>query len=100
MVLLLSLSLSMLPLQYFVSSDVGGGKQQWYGFHKEPADGSDPPGKTRKSRLLEIFGHWCSDVTDLIKATPEADILRRDINDRWGRDTQPQRPAAFALYVH
>lgn len=23
-----------------------------------------------------------SDVTDLIKATPEADILRRDINDR------------------
>jgi zeaxanthin epoxidase len=25
--------------QYFVSSDVGGGKQQWYGFHKEPADG-------------------------------------------------------------
>jgi zeaxanthin epoxidase len=65
-----------------VSSDVGGGKQQWYGFHKEPADGSDPPGKTRKARLLEIFGHWCSDVTDLIKATPEADILRRDISDR------------------
>lgn len=26
-------------LQYFVSSDVGGGKQQWYGFHKEPAEG-------------------------------------------------------------
>jgi hypothetical protein len=24
----------------------------------------------------------CSDVTDLIKATPEPDILRRDINDR------------------
>lgn len=24
----------------------------------------------------------CSDVTDLIKATPEADILRRDISDR------------------
>jgi hypothetical protein len=117
-------------LQYFVSSDVGGGKQQWYGFHKEPADGEaegqqqthachlsdtdalvvslsvswlsvspqqgqtaaalfrgwpctqavqvcqyrarwlmsvvpvcsaagqDPPGVTRKERLLEIFGHW------------------------------------------
>lgn len=71
-----------LLLQYFVSSDVGGGKQQWYGFHKEPENGSDPPGKSRKARLLEIFGHWCSDVTDLIKATPEADILRRDISDR------------------
>ena len=23
--------------KYFVSSDVGGGKMQWYGFHKEPA---------------------------------------------------------------
>eukprot|EP00775_Hariotina_reticulata_P004395 gene4395-4648_t len=68
--------------QYFVSSDVGGGKQQWYGFHKEPADGADPPNKTRKARLLDIFGHWCDDVTDLIKATPEDDILRRDIYDR------------------
>ena len=27
--------------QYFVSSDVGGGKMQWYGFHKEAA--GDPP---------------------------------------------------------
>lgn len=67
--------------QYFVSSDVGGGKQQWYGFHKEPAGGSDEPG-TRKARLMEIFGHWCDDVTDLIKQTPEEDVLRRDIYDR------------------
>ena len=28
--------------QYFVSSDVGGGKMQWYAFHKEPAGGTDP----------------------------------------------------------
>ncbi|KAF8060065.1 Zeaxanthin epoxidase [Scenedesmus sp. PABB004] len=68
--------------QYFVSSDVGGGKQQWYAFHKEPPGGTDPPGASRKARLLEIFGHWCEDVTDLIKATPEPDILRRDISDR------------------
>ena len=26
--------------KYFVSSDVGGGKMQWYGFHKEPAGAS------------------------------------------------------------
>ena len=72
--------------QYFVSSDVGGGKMQWYAFHKEPRDGvgewrewegwgrrvencfafllnvtpptpADPPGG-RKQRLMEIFGHW------------------------------------------
>lgn len=67
--------------KYFVSSDVGGGKMQWYAFHKEAADGTDEPGQ-RKSRLLQIFGHWCDHVTDLIKATPEDDVLRRDIYDR------------------
>lgn len=67
--------------RYFVSSDVGGGKMQWYGFHKEPAGGSDPPGQ-RKQRLLEIFGDWTHQVTDLIKATPESEILRRDIYER------------------
>ncbi|RYQ80618.1 hypothetical protein Ahy_Scaffold1g106913 isoform H [Arachis hypogaea] len=29
--------------QYFVSSDVGGGKMQWYAFHQEPAGGVDAP---------------------------------------------------------
>ncbi len=67
--------------QYFVSSDVGHGKQQWYAFHCEPAGGKDAEG-TRKSRLLQIFGHWCDDVTDLIRNTPEEDVLRRDIYDR------------------
>jgi hypothetical protein len=28
--------------QYFVSSDVGAGKMQWYAFHKEEAGGTDP----------------------------------------------------------
>ncbi len=41
----------------------------------------------RKARLLEIFGHWNDNVVDLIKATPEEDVLRRDIYDRWGRMT-------------
>lgn len=52
-----------------------------YGFHKEPAGGSDPEGH-KKERLLEIFGDWTDMVTDLIRATPEEDVLRRDIYDR------------------
>lgn len=67
--------------QYFVSSDVGNGKMQWYGFHKEEAGGTDADGQ-RKARLLRIFGHWNDNVVDLIKATPEDDVLRRDIFDR------------------
>ncbi|KAK4801416.1 hypothetical protein SAY86_021903 [Trapa natans] len=75
--------------QYFVSSDVGAGKMQWYAFHKEPPGGVDDPcGK--KERLIEIFGGWCDNVIDLINATDEDMILRRDIYDRtpaftWGR---------------
>ncbi|KAF7009408.1 hypothetical protein CFC21_023948 [Triticum aestivum] len=75
--------------QYFVSSDVGGGKMQWYAFHKEPAGGTDPE-NGKKKRLLEIFSGWCDNVIDLLNATEEEAILRRDIYDRpptinWGK---------------
>ena len=67
--------------QYFVSSDVGDGKMQWYGFHKEAAGGEDAEG-AKKERLLAIFGGWTDQVTDLLRATREDDVLRRDIYDR------------------
>ncbi|POO02807.1 Zeaxanthin epoxidase [Trema orientale] len=75
--------------QYFVSSDVGAGKMQWYAFHKEPPGGVDGP-NGKKERLLKIFEGWCENVTDLIVATEEDVILRRDIYDRtptltWGK---------------
>ncbi|KAK6923042.1 Forkhead-associated (FHA) domain [Dillenia turbinata] len=75
--------------QYFVSSDVGAGKMQWYAFHEEDPGGVDGP-NGKKNRLLEIFGGWCDNVIDLILATDEEAILRRDIYDRtptftWGR---------------
>ncbi|GJN27453.1 hypothetical protein PR202_gb15481 [Eleusine coracana subsp. coracana] len=74
---------------YFVSSDVGGGKMQWYAFHKEAAGGTDPE-NGKKKRLLDIFSGWCDNVIDLINATEEEAILRRDIYDRpptmnWGK---------------
>ncbi|OVA15824.1 Forkhead-associated (FHA) domain [Macleaya cordata] len=75
--------------QYFVSSDVGAGKMQWYAFHNEPAGGVDAP-NGKKKRLLQIFGTWCDNVVDLLNATDEDAILRRDIYDRipiftWGK---------------
>ncbi|KDP31935.1 hypothetical protein JCGZ_12396 [Jatropha curcas] len=75
--------------QYFVSSDVGAGKMQWYAFHKEPPGGVDRP-NGKKERLLKIFEGWCDNVIDLLLATDEDAILRRDIYDRtptltWGR---------------
>ncbi|OIW19302.1 hypothetical protein TanjilG_24341 [Lupinus angustifolius] len=75
--------------QYFVSSDVGSGKMQWYAFHKEAPGGVDIP-NGKKERLLRIFEGWCDNAIDLILATDEKEILRRDIYDRiptlnWGK---------------
>ncbi|KAI5079455.1 hypothetical protein GOP47_0004934 [Adiantum capillus-veneris] len=66
--------------QYFVSSDVGYGKMQWYAFYNEPAGGADQG--LKKERLLNLFANWCDGVLDLLIATPEEMILRRDIFDR------------------
>ena len=52
-----------------------------YAFHKEAAGGKDEEG-CKKDRLVQIFGHWTDMVTDLIRATPEEDVIRRDIYDR------------------
>ncbi|KAJ6419882.1 hypothetical protein OIU84_029911 [Salix udensis] len=73
----------------FVSSDVGAGKMQWYAFHKEPPGGMDGP-HGKRDRLMKIFEGWCDNVIDLLLATEEDAILRRDIYDRepiitWGK---------------
>lgn len=44
----------------------------------------------KRERLLKIFEGWCDNVIDLLLATDEDAILRRDIYDRspiftWGR---------------
>ncbi|KOM27510.1 hypothetical protein LR48_Vigan432s001500 [Vigna angularis] len=76
--------------QYFVASDVGHGKMQWYAFHGEPPS-KDPFLEGKKKRLLDLFGNWCNEVIALISETPENMILQRDIYDRdmintWGID--------------
>ncbi|KAL8473206.1 hypothetical protein ACS0TY_029473 [Phlomoides rotata] len=75
--------------QYFVSSDVGGGKMQWYAFYNEAPGGTEPP-RGKKERLLKLFEGWCDNVIDLLLATDEDAVLRRDIYDRspiftWGK---------------
>ncbi|XP_061356894.1 zeaxanthin epoxidase, chloroplastic-like isoform X2 [Gastrolobium bilobum] len=74
--------------QYFVASDVGHGKMQWYAFHGVPHS-STPFPEGKKKRLLDLFGNWCNEVITLISETPEHMILQRDIYDRdminaWG----------------
>ena len=65
---------------YFVASDVGNGRSQYYAFHREPPGGVDT--KPMKERLLEIFDGWSDDVIGRIQATKNEDLERRDIFDR------------------
>lgn len=41
--------------QYFVSTDVGAGKMQWYGFRKEPPGGVDSPRGIYSSDMLSLL---------------------------------------------
>ncbi|XP_024992935.1 zeaxanthin epoxidase, chloroplastic-like [Cynara cardunculus var. scolymus] len=79
------------PGQYFVACDVGNEKMQWYAFHHVPPRSYDTMAEltSKKVKLMELFGCWCSDVTTLIDKTREENIVRRDIYDRdmiysWG----------------
>lgn len=66
--------------QYFVCSDVGDGRLQWYAFLGEPAGGAQEPNKLE--RLASKFADWSSEVRAILAATVEAEVGKRDLYDR------------------
>ena len=82
--------------KYFVSTDGGGERQQWFALIREDAGGVDPePSSTnptpKLTRLLKEFNHlepgdqngdvWDDFAYELFRSTPEANIKRRDLYD-------------------
>lgn len=82
--------------KYFVSTDGGGERQQWFALIREPAGGVDPestpedphPKLTRLRREFACMGSGDSDgnvwdpfALELINASLESDIKRRDLYD-------------------
>jgi len=82
--------------KYFVSTDGGGERQQWFALIREDAGGVDPEptedNPTPKlTRLLNEFSNkepgdqngdvWDGFAHELLLASPEADIKRRDLYD-------------------
>ena len=72
------------PNQYFVITDIGNGRYQFYAFlarepgsaeTEEKPDGSVP-------FLKEIFAGWSPDVHAILDATREDEIQQRDLYDR------------------
>ena len=82
--------------KYFVSTDGGGDRQQWFALIREPAGGVDPepteedptPKLTRLRKEFAATGAgdadgnvWDPFALELIEAAEEGDIKRRDLYD-------------------
>ena len=87
--------------KYFVSTDGGGDRQQWFALIREDVGGVDPeptaeepnPKLARLRREFAATGGgdqngdvWDPFALELIDATPEADIKRRDLYDGTASD--------------
>ena len=73
------------PGKYFVTSDVGSGRIQWYAFLALP-----PGSKSRTSNrefVKEQFNGWTNEIHACLDNTPEEIIEQRDLYDR--------RPSVF-----
>merc|ERR1712176_1264854 len=72
------------PLQYFVITDIGRGRYQWYAFLARPADSESSEEKPEGSSkyLQNLFTGWSEEIHDILIATQEHEIEQRDLYDR------------------
>merc|ERR1719310_554177 len=72
------------PQQYFVITDIGRGRYQWYAFLARPADSeaseAKPEGKS--PYLQNLFTGWSEEIHDILRVTQEHEIEQRDLYDR------------------
>jgi len=84
------------PQRYFVTSDVGGGRIQWYAFFALPPGTKKAPsgwgGSTREDQLdpgenlvdyiKSLHQGWSDEVMTVLDATPPESVEQRDLYDR------------------
>ena len=72
------------PLQYFVITDIGKGRYQWYAFLAREAGSEEKELKPKgvSPYLQDLFEGWSPDVHRILKATREDEIEQRDLYDR------------------
>lgn len=71
------------PGQYFVITDIGNGRYQWYAFLARPpgsVNDSKPEGSSKY--LQELFTSWSSEIHAILTVTQEDEIEQRDLYDR------------------
>lgn len=71
------------PSRYFVCSDVGRGRIQWYAFVSLPENAELPESNAEKKEYTKnAFFGWSQQVLDLIESTPAGCIEDRALYDR------------------
>eukprot|EP00316_Scyphosphaera_apsteinii_P000788 CAMPEP_0119315788 /NCGR_PEP_ID=MMETSP1333-20130426/37192_1 /TAXON_ID=418940 /ORGANISM="Scyphosphaera apsteinii, Strain RCC1455" /LENGTH=558 /DNA_ID=CAMNT_0007321249 /DNA_START=38 /DNA_END=1714 /DNA_ORIENTATION=+ len=72
------------PQQYFVITDIGRGRYQWYAFLARPMDSESSEEKPEGSSLYlqGLFEGWSHEIHDILKVTQEHEIEQRDLYDR------------------
>merc|ERR1719247_1108414 len=83
------------PQQYFVITDIGRGRYQWYAFLARPADSEANEEKPDGAAvyLQNLFTGWSDEIHDILKVTLDTEIEQRDLYDRppsvfkpWAKD--------------
>jgi zeaxanthin epoxidase len=71
------------PEQYFVITDIGNKRYQWYAFLSRPAGSTEKEEKPdgQRAYLEDIFAGWSKDIFHILKATQENEIEQRDLYD-------------------
>jgi len=72
------------PQQYFVITDIGRGRYQWYAFLARPADSeaNEPKPEGKSAYLQGLFDGWSEEIHDILRVTTEEEIEQRDLYDR------------------
>lgn len=71
------------PQQYFVITDIGNGRYQWYAFlARAPGSVSDPKPEGSSKYLQDLFQGWSSEIHAILTVTQEDEIEQRDLYDR------------------
>jgi len=72
------------PKQYFVITDIGRGRYQWYAFlaREEGSEATEPKPDGVSPYLQKLFEGWSPEALDILAATQEHEIEQRDLYDR------------------
>jgi len=83
------------PKKYFVTSDVGDGRVQWYSFLAQPPGtkragdsweggaSTDAEGADVIAYLKQLHEGWTDEIHYVLDSTPAAAVEQRDLYDRW-----------------